>query len=139
MSRDITKAHPLLQEFVPKAQTWYAAKYPGSSLVVTHVDRTQLEQLRLFLQARLPDDDLKKLSLPISSSPVTWKDGFVNKSKHNVIPSHAIDFGIKKEGKFDWSDEAAKTLASCVMDTGYIGRIKWGGIFEDCWHFQIKD
>ena len=129
MSRDISKAHPLLVEFWGKVDPWYKAKFPERELILTHVDRSPVEQLLLFVQGRLP---------AYPGDIVTWKDGFVNKSKHNFLPlSHAIDVGIKVNGKFDWTDATAKTLASAVMDLGYIGRIRWGGAFKDMYHWEV--
>lgn len=129
MSRDISKAHPLLQEFWGKLPGRYNTKFPERELVLTHVDRSPIEQLTLFVQGRLPQ---------FPGSIVTWKDGFINKSKHNFLPlSHAIDVGIKVNGKFDWTVTTAKSLSSVVMDLGYIGRIRWGGSFGDQYHFEV--
>jgi hypothetical protein len=128
---DITQSDPILQEFWAKLQPWYAAKYPGRSLILTYVRRTPVEQLRLFCQGRLPE---------ISGEIVTGLDGFIKMSKHNFNPSRAIDVAILVSGKADWSRSAAVTLAPAVRELGYIGRIEWGGSWvslEDWYHFQV--
>lgn len=131
MSRDISKAHPLLQEFWGKLPGWYKAKFPNCELVLIHVDRSPAEQLALFCQGRLPQ---------FPGDIVTYKDGFNSKSKHNYTPlSHAIDVGIKVGGKFDWTKDTAKTLASAIIDLGYVGKIRWGGSWTmaDMYHWEV--
>ena len=130
MSRDITKAVPLLQEFFPKLAMWYSVRYPGKMLLVTHVDRTPVEQLKLFCQGRLPE---------YPGSIVTYKDGFVQKSMHNAVPATAIDVGIVIGGKTDWSEKEVLLLAPAIKDLGYEGKIVWGGTWKmkDNYHFQI--
>ena len=130
MSRDITKACFLLQEFWPKLALWYANKYPGQTLIITHVDRTPVEQLKLFCQGRMPGYDG-----PI----VTNLDGFVHMSKHNAVPSKAIDVAIIVAGKPDWSTVKAMNLATAVADLGYKGRVVWGGSFSflDFYHYEV--
>ena len=130
MSRDITKACFLLQEFWPKLALWYANKYPGQTLIITHVDRTPVEQLKLFIQGRLPEKP---------GQIVTFKDGFINRSKHNSIPSRAFDVAIVINGKATWSTTIAQNLATAVHELAYDGRVVWGGSFSflDFYHYEV--
>lgn len=130
MSRDLTKAVPLLQEFFPLLKKRYEEIHPGCELFVTHVDRTPVEQLHLFVQGRLPE---------FPGEVVTWKDGFVGKSKHNDIPAEAIDVAVKVKGKVSWDPEYILKIGALVPDLGYAGRIKWGGVWssKDLYHFEI--
>ncbi len=128
MSRDLTKAVLLLQEFFPKLKARYEELHPGCELFITHVDRTPVEQLHLFVQGRLPE---------FPGEIVTWKDGFVCHSKHNDVPSEAIDVAIKVNGVVSWLPVYILTIGALVKDLGYEGKIKWGGVFKDNYHFEV--
>jgi hypothetical protein len=130
MSRDITKSVPLLQEFWPRLNAWYSEQFPGRTLIVTHVDRTPVEQLTLFCQGRLPDHP---------GAVVTDLDGFVHKSKHNAVPAKAIDVAVIIAGKPDWDEDKAQDLSTAVHELGYDGRIIWGGTWasHDRYHFEV--
>jgi len=130
MSKDITKAVPFLQEVWPRLKTWYEAKYPGRTLILTHVDRTPVEQLTLFVQGRLPDHP---------GAIVTNLDGFVHKSKHNYVPAQAFDVAVVINGKADWSVSVAQDLSTAVHELGYDGHVVWGGTWAmlDRYHFEV--
>ena len=130
MSKDITKAVPTLRYFWPTLKAWYEKKYPGRTLILTHVDRTPVEQLTLFVQGRLPQ---------FPGAIVTTLDGFVHQSKHNAVPSKAIDVAIMENGTVDWTTTRAQDLATAVHELGYDGKIVWGGSwsFHDFYHFEV--
>ena len=137
MSRDITKAADLLQEFWPKLKAAYEEFHPGCELFITHVDRTPVEQLHLFLQGRLPADEMRKLGLPVTEKVVTWKDGFVKRSKHNAVPSLAFDVAVREGGVVSWDPALVLKIGAFVPSLGYEGRIKWGGLFADYYHWEV--
>ena len=129
MSKDITKAVPLLYEFWHDLEPWYLNKFPGRKLILTHVDRTPVEQLRLFCQGRLPENP---------GEIVTWKDGFVRFSKHNYMPARAFDVAIIVGGHADWRETAALGMVGAVEALGYAGRVRWGVIgAKDYYHFEV--
>lgn len=127
MSRDLTKATPLLQEFFPKLKNAYEEMHPGHEMFITHVDRTPVEQLLLFVQGRLP-----QFPGPI----VTWKDGFVMKSEHNDIPSNAFDVAIRINGIVVWDTDVVLRLGAFIPALGYQGKIRWLGTKGDYYHFE---
>ena len=130
MSRDITKANKTLQEFFPVLKAKYEALHPGTELFITHVDRTPVEQLLLFVQGRLP-------SYP--GPIVTWKDGFMSKSRHNDLPlSGAIDVAVKVNGVVSWNLCYVIKIGALLADSPFADRIRWGGTFSDYYHFEIK-
>lgn len=129
MSRDLSKAVPLLQEFFPLLKKAYEELHPGCELFITHVDRTPVEQLLLFVQGRLP-----AYPGPI----VTWKDGFVNKSKHNAIPAEAFDVAVKIDGRVCWDKDLVLKIGALVPALGYQDKIRWGGIFGDYYHMETR-
>lgn len=130
-SRDPLDLCPLLQEFFPKLKAKYEEINPGCELFLTHTLRTPVEQLTLFVQGRLP-----AYPGPI----VTWKDGFVNKSKHNEIPAEAFDIAVKIDGKVCWDDDLYIRIGALVPALGYQDKIRWGGIWKsrDLCHFETK-
>lgn len=132
MSNDITKLCFTLQDLSRKLITWYKIKYPNREMIVTHTFRTPAEQLTLFVQGRLPDH-----KGPI----VTWKDGFVNKSKHNFEPSRAFDFAIKIDGQVVWSSLVEQGLArdipQALSELGFTIGFRYGGVFKDWYHIEV--
>lgn len=128
MSRDITKAVPLLKKFWLKLKVAYEQDNPGTELFLTEVDRSPVEQLRCFCYGRLPE---------FKGQIITWKDGFVNYSHHNLIPSKAFDVGVKINGLAVWDDKYFTILGKYIAVLGYAGRIRWGGTFGDYPHFEI--
>lgn len=129
MSRDISKATELLQEFWPLFKAKYEAANPSTELFLTHVDRTPVEQLTLFVQGRLP-----QFKGPI----VTWKDGFINKSKHNEIPAEAIDVAVRVGGVVSWDIQWVMKIGALIKDMGWDSKVKWGGVFGDNYHIEAK-
>lgn len=128
MSRDLTKAVDLLRYFFPSFKKRYEELYPDRTIFITHVDRTPEEQLRIFCQGRLPE---------FPGSIVTWKDGFINKSKHNSFPSEAIDVAVKIGDTVSWDVELTRCFGNIIKDLGYERKIKWGATFKDNYHFEV--
>jgi len=98
--------------------------------------RTSEEQYKLYKQGRmLVDGKWKKVG-----RTVTDKDGHTNKSKHNSLPSTAIDIAPYP---VDWDNYKAFTeLAKIVKQSAHsLGiTIKWGGDWKsrvDMPHFEL--
>lgn len=132
MAANIEFLHPRLRTIFESFKVWYSKRYPGREVVCTWVSRTPVEQLELFCQGRLPNRPG-----PI----ITWKDGFVNKSRHNMVPSMAFDFGVKVNGSFDWSDRFGSDLASDVYlflaEAKCPSDVRYGGSFKDNYHIEL--
>lgn len=134
MPASIDLLHPKLRELFIRLQGKYVSEFPGREFVLTHTRRTPVEQLYLFVQGRLPNHPG-----PI----VTWKDGFVNRSRHNFDPSEAFDFGIKINGQYEWRDSIMLPHLSAYIPTalallGYGREIRYGGEFRDYYHIELR-
>lgn len=130
MSRDVTKAETVLQEVFKELKASYEGKYPGRNMFLTHVDRTPAEQLRLFCQGRL---DL--------GHRVTNCDGYNKLSRHNHIPSQAIDVAVMDHGVIVWEDKYFEDIGNILFQLGYSGEVEWGGDwkeFRDMYHIQTR-
>jgi len=111
---------------------------------VLHGHRTIDEQMELFKQGREFKDgvwvvDPKKV--------VTYKDGTINKSKHNEYPSVAVDIAPYP---IDWedenrflilSDEILRTAMFLFNDGKISHRMIWGGNWKmkDLLHFELAN
>jgi hypothetical protein len=94
---------------------------------VLSVDRTPKEQLKLFCQGRLD-----------TGERVTEKDGYNSRSKHNYIPSEAIDVLIRVNGAVVWASDYYEPIGQIVFSLGYSGEIRWGGSWNDGGHIEIR-
>ena len=146
MSKDITKADPMLQKFIPLLQTWYGGQHPGLELHVLQVDRTPAEQLLYFCQDRLPETAQKILSdagliAAKGAGRVTEKDGYNMKSKHNTLPlSSAVDVVVaeKVTGHILWDAKYYSDLGQGIFLLGYSGELRWGGLWQDFGHIEVR-
>jgi peptidoglycan L-alanyl-D-glutamate endopeptidase CwlK len=98
---------------------------------ISYGHRTPEEQNKLFKQGR---------SVP--GRIVTYCDGYEKKSKHNYLPSQAVDIVCFKNHKVTWEPEYYKRVAIHVLKVATeLGiKITWGGNFsklQDLPHFQI--
>lgn len=146
MSRDLNKADPILQEFVPKLQTWYAGKHTGLEIRVIWVDRSPAEQLLCFCQDRLPQQALTLLAAAglvsrYGSGKVTDKDGYNLKSRHNDLPlSGAVDVAVFSiaDGRTLWAESYYTDIGQAIFQLGYSGQIRWGGSWRDWGHLETR-
>lgn len=122
--------HRILQMFWPEFKEWYEKVFPNRTVFITHTMRTPEEQLRIFCQGRL-----KEFPGPI----VTWKDGYLSKSKHNANPSLALDFGVKIDGKVSWDPSHFEPIALALSELGYSNRIRLGLWREDYPHIEVRE
>ncbi|MFA5166794.1 MAG: hypothetical protein WC449_05915 [Candidatus Paceibacterota bacterium] len=110
MSRDINQCVPELQEKWQEIVRLTAEI--GIEPVIVCTSRTQLEQVIFWLNDKLPVDEIKRIRLILGMPPETSGKKITRtlNSKHIVTEkqplSRAIDFAIKKNGKYIWNVEA---------------------------------
>lgn len=132
MGKDIQNAERALQELWPLLRDAYASKHPNRNLFLVHVDRSPVEQLRLFCQGRLPEHP---------GQVVTYCDGYNKKSRHNATPlSQAIDVGVMDGGRVVWDEEYFHDIGAIIFALGFSGEVEWGGDwrFKDWGHIQTR-
>jgi len=97
--------------------------------------RTPKEQSKLYAQGRTTDGAI-----------ITYKDGTDKKSRHNYLPSKAVDIipypeGWKDEERFSYVAGVVMTVADRLLKEGKIEKqVEWGGNwhkFKDRPHFQV--
>lgn len=111
---------------------------------VLHGHRTAEEQFELFKQGRT--NIFNKWVIINKKKVVTYKDGYKLKSKHNEIPSLAIDIlpfpiDFKDIARFEHLAYLMKSTADFLYNEGKINNnIVWGGDWKmkDYPHFEIK-
>ena len=142
MSKDLTKADLTLQEFIPKLKTWYEGKFPERTLEVFSVDRIPPEQLLLFCKGRVSSEVGAALIqagfIDQNNTKVTDKDGYNTKSRHNDIPSEAVDVVIKIAGNYVWADSYYQPIGQIIFEMGYSGELRWGGSWGDFGHIECR-
>ena len=108
--------------------------------------RTSAEQFELFKKGR--EFQHGQWAVADRSKVVIYLDGHDKKSKHNHMPSRAVDcwkFPIDWEDKEEMHEFAGFVLgiSQAMFDRGEIGNeIEWGGnwsSFKDMPHFEIKE
>lgn len=108
----------LLQDF--RAET-------GHDLVLTCTYRSTDEQALLYAQGRTTPGPC-----------VTQLDGTTHKSKHNVLPSRAVDVAVLVAGKVSWDASQYEPLGDLAKKYNLI----WGGSWttlKDCPHLELPD
>lgn len=105
--------------------------------------RSPVEQFELFKQGRDNNNPSGKWRVSDRAKIVTYCDGKLKKSKHNLRPSQAVDIvPCGRSGKPVWSDEEGfERLATVVLDEARrLGvRLQWGGLWKmkDYPHFEL--
>jgi hypothetical protein len=100
--------------------------------------RSPQEQFDLYRQGRIWRDGAWRIA--DKKKIVTYRNGIIKKSKHNKIPSEAVDVAPYP---IDWQDIGRfKELSSVIMEAAVeLGiRLTWGGnfkTFKDYPHFEI--
>ena len=138
MNKDINMCVILLIDVWRDIKPWYENLFPNRVLEIGCTQRTPIEQLILFCQGRLPLTMVNLLAdNDVEDEIVTWKDGFIKKSKHNEIPlSKALDIWIKIDGEYVWDEKYFLPFGRFIQDK-YPGIIRWGGDFNDCCHIEV--
>ena len=91
----------------------------GHDLLITCTSRSTDEQAALYAQGRTKPGPI-----------VTQLDGTTHKSKHNLVPSKAIDVAVVVGGKVSWDAAQYAPLGPLAEHYGLV----WGG----SWH-TLKD
>lgn len=123
-TRNIKDAVVELQDAYNYAKSEYHKLYPNDPQpFLTCVYRSNEEQEQLYAIGRI-----------VKGRKVT--NARAGQSKHNKLPSEAIDIAfIKLDRKLDWDAKLFKKFADIIKTKG----IKWGGDwkFKDAPHFEI--
>lgn len=122
-SRDPKDLCLLLQWAWPLIKAEYEKKFSDRELFLTCTHRPVEEQKTLYKSGR-------ETKGPI----LTACDGEIKKSRHNYLPSHALDAGVKVKGKVVWENEYYEPLGKVLVALGLEKRIRWGG-----WWTSFKD
>lgn len=125
-TRNINDAVPELQSAYEFAKSEFQRQFPNEPQpFITCVHRTNDEQTQLYAQGRT-----------VPGKIVT--NAKAGQSKHNKMPSEAIDIGfIRLDKKLDWSPKLFRLFANFMKQKGIV----WGGDFKsipDAPHFEIK-
>lgn len=110
---------------------------------ITHGHRTPEEQNELFKKGRSDTGEIID-----KSKVVTYLDGYIKKSKHNLYPAEAVDIVVYFEGRVTWEHEFYEIVAGHILKIAeelfeqnkIMNRITYGGNwnkFKDYPHFQI--
>jgi peptidoglycan LD-endopeptidase CwlK len=108
-----------------------AAEESPISFQISTGYRSPEEQYELYKQGRTK-----------TGSIVTYKDGFREKSKHNFLPSQAIDVVCMIDNKVTWASSVYIKLSEHILKVAKELNIpiEWGGNFKtlkDYPHYQI--
>ena len=125
--------HVLMQE---------AIKNSPYDFGISHGNRTPKEQNDLFQKGRENGVIVDK------SKVVTYLDGYNKKSKHNYLPSLAVDIKCYVNGQITWNHGVFIETGTHIMEVAEVlfdndrikSQISWGGNwhkFKDLPHFQI--
>lgn len=110
---------------------------------VTHGHRSSELQNDLYKKGRNESGEIID-----KSKVVTYVDGYIKKSKHNYLPSLAVDIVVYVNSNITWEHEYYGIVAGHIMkiaeelfeQSKINNRITWGGSwnkFKDLPHFQI--
>lgn len=134
-SRDMKVCVPELQVAFAKACAKWDCAYPDlAKPFPTCTYRDNKEQAELYMMNKNGKDDDKDGKIDESDE---WRSNAkAGQSKHNKIPSEAVDIAFKnKNGSLNWSESLFEKFAFIIEEEG----IKWGGRWKrkDTPHFEI--
>lgn len=125
INTDSRYLHPLLLDNLPAILNAIQQKLPaGITAKVISIHRTPAQQFELFKQGRTFNGTKWEVISP--GKIVTTKDGFVNKSRHNYLPSTAMDIGLFQAGKYLGNSPHYKKVKLGANLFGFT----WGGIWS---------
>lgn len=127
-SKDISAAHPYLQQSWPKIKDKFETQYPGYTLKIAFVWRSVPFQAELYQIGR------RGIS---GEKIVTNCDGITHPSNHNKTPACAIDIDIYKDGKVLWNDEEYAKLTPIVQELGLVHGLTWNTL-KDPQHVELS-
>lgn len=131
VSRDFALADSTLVLRFKRLKAAYEKRYPGRKMECICTYRSPKEQARLYAKGRFGSNEKQ----------VTWVDGKIKKSKHNHMPSRAIDFGIFDGGKYCQDEEPYWPIGAILKADGI--ELEWAGWWkypkiEYC-HVELPD
>jgi len=117
---------------------------PPYDFGITSGHRTPSEQFELFKKGRAMQGN-KWVKI---GNVVTYKDGYIKKSKHNYYPAEAFDIVIYVNGRVTWNTSVYIEMSAHILDiadklfeAGEItNQVMWGGnwhTLKDWCHYQI--
>lgn len=138
-TRKISDAVEELQHFWGAVVSAYALKQPGVVPQLSCVYRSPKEQRDLFSIGRDASGKIIDAKMILTNC-----DGLDKISKHNVLPSHAIDIFFMVGKKSSWD----KKLYRLAVEVATEHNIRWGGDwnsngkadehFYDDPHFEVS-
>lgn len=145
-NRDIRDADPRLQKAWAYVESEWPKRHPlDPKPFLTEVYRSPDTQRALYAQGREKIAIVNRLrqfvKLPPISEAANRKivtNAKPGQSKHNALPSHAIDIWFKRGGVLLDEPKLWEQLVKMIRD--YDPGIKWGGLFRtvvDKPHFEI--
>jgi hypothetical protein len=138
MSRDLSKAHPFLQEFVPLVISTMKTGYGGREDLLT----TNRLRKAASLPAITEDQNRRKITWTMNSKHIVNKE---DTDPFNDL-SRAIDFGLLDiNGKYHGESQADLNGDSkhdyeqlgAIIEVKGKGKVKWGGRFGDEPHMEM--
>jgi len=104
------------------------------------------EQFELYKKGRIMIDG--RWQIEDRTQVVTYLDGYIHKSKHNLNPSEAFDIMVYLNRKITWNNIYYMEVALHILEIAdklffndkVSNRLTWGGnwmTFKDYCHFQI--
>ena len=151
-SRLLSTADPKLAQLATELMASYAKRFGPWQLIITNVSRSPLEQEALYAQGRVES----KMELnaireraglqPIYSEKeahrkVTW----TRNSRHNMVPSHAVDFAVALDPDgpdgplkpvIDWEDIGRyEAMGELAKELGLVWGGDWGR--KDLCHVEL--
>ena len=124
-SRDLNDCEPQLAAAFLAIKHDYEAQFPGIELRPYVTYRSPAEQQAEYAKGR---------TMP--GARVTNCDGVKTMSKHNSLPSRAIDVFVQIDGKARWSPGLYIPLGPLALRHG----VSWGGhwkTFKDLDHLEL--
>jgi peptidoglycan L-alanyl-D-glutamate endopeptidase CwlK len=129
---------PILAEAYTLGKAMYEEANPGYTMIVTCTHRSVEEQFELYKKGREFRDGVWVLDRNPITGIVTQIDGFKEQSKHNGLPSKALDFALVFQGKVVWNERGEFAEAASFFKR--LG-VAWGGDwprFKDYPHLEIE-
>ena len=123
-STRITDCLPWLATAWLEIEEQYEREHPGHRLIITCTHRSAEEQFALYGKGRRQiADGSWVLDEDPKTSVVTNCDGTKTVSRHNTMPSSAIDFCVLINGKVSWDIREYEPVGVLAEQRGLI----WGG------------
>jgi hypothetical protein len=127
MTVSLAMADPRLAAAWQAIHFAYVTQHPDHEAILTCVYRSPMEQAACYAKGRT-----------VPGTIITNCDGVTIKSKHNALPSRALDFAILIGGKITWDADEYEPVGLLGEAQG----LRWGGRWarpHDCPHLELKE